>query len=82
MRNQLRAHYLSIANASENAEPDAPDWPNDDWSQDLPLDTPDWDWPDAPDPRFNDRGSPVVLYLLGCFAVIIASLAYLAWQAL
>ena len=88
MRNQLRAHYLSLANAaSEEPEPTAPEWPNRDWSQDFPLDLPDdhgtWDWPDAPDPRVNDRGGMmVVAYIVGCFAVIVASLTYLIWQAL
>lgn len=47
-----------------------------------PLDLPDWDWPDAPepaDPRVNDRAlMTVVVWMVACATVIVASLAYLA----
>lgn len=46
----------------------------------LPLDTPDWDWPDAPDPRVNDRLDRHLAWgwLALCALITLGSLAYLA----
>lgn len=85
MRNLLndpwRAHYLSLANrASEEPEPPAPDW-----SENYPLDLPDYDWPDAPDPRVNDdlaAARATVPILITLAAIIVGSLAYLVWLSL
>lgn len=85
MRNQLRAHYLSLARtASEKSEPspettspfppDLPDWAG-----------PDYDWPDAPapDPRVNDANRHFAWgWLTTCAVVTLGSLTYLIWQAL
>lgn len=85
--NPYRENYLRLAcSASEKPEP-APAQTGPDWSEDYPLDLPDdygaWDWPDAPDPRVNDRARMmVVVYAVGCIAIIIACLAYLIGKAL
>lgn len=71
MRNQTRAHYLSLARVADEPE---------ELTGDYPLDLPDWDWPDAPDPRVNDsaiRGI-VVGWMIMCTVIIFGCLIYLA----
>lgn len=74
MHGNVRDHYLSIANGAGEPEPEGHDW-----SENYPLDLPDWDWPDAPRPDVNDRN-----FAWGWLAVStlisIGSLIYLASQ--
>ncbi|HQS70024.1 MAG: hypothetical protein B7Y36_08385 [Novosphingobium sp. 28-62-57] len=82
MRNHFRAHYLSLAKSSENAEP-APPQSGPDWSEDFPLDVPDYDWPDAPDPRVNDLDRHFAWgWMALCAVITLASLTYLIAQTL
>lgn len=73
MRNQTRAHYLSLARVADEPE---------ELTGDYPLDLPDWDWPDAPEPDYqiNDGVPRGMLYgsLYTCAAIIVGCIVYLA----
>lgn len=77
MANAYRDHYLAIADRANDPEGWTEDYP-----VELPRDLPDYDWPDAPDPRVNDDiGSlTVIAWCAACGAIIVASLLYLTSQ--
>lgn len=76
MANAYRDHYLAIADRAHDPEGWTEDFP-----VEAPLDLPDYDWPDAPDPRVNDLGGmTVVAWCFACGVVIVCSLIYLLSQ--
>lgn len=84
MKGSIRDHYLSIANSGGEPEPD------EGWTENYPHDLPDWDWPDAPDPRIADLeraslqdqlgGPGALIWIIICTWITIGSMIYLASQ--
>lgn len=76
MANPYRQHYMAIADRANDPEGWTEDYP-----VELPLDLPDYDWPDAPDPRVNDGSGPILTaYVAACIAIIVALVLYLLSQ--
>lgn len=74
MANAYRDHYMAIADRANDPEGWTEDFP-----VELPRDLPDYDWPDAPDPRVNDIDPHFAWgWLAISAAIVVGSLIYLA----